>query len=130
MCIFIFDCAKALWLHWLFLVVIPGFSRQRLLLLWSTGSGVHGFSGCGCRAPEHRLSGWGAGALVPLGVWDLPGSGIEPVFPALAGEFFTTEPSGKPRYSLFNRLQTSLSFYQFLGSCVCVCVCVCVCSSK
>ena len=69
-----------------------------------------GFSGCGCRAPEHRLSGWGAGALVPLGVWDLPGSGIEPIFPTLAGEFFTTEPSGKPRYNLFNRLQTSLSF--------------------
>ena len=29
-------------------------------------------------------------------MWDLPGSGIEPVFPALAGGFFTTEPPGKP----------------------------------
>ena len=27
---------------------------------------------------------------------DLPNSGIEPTFPALAGGFFTTEPSGKP----------------------------------
>ena len=26
----------------------------------------------------------------------LPNSGIEPVFPALAGRFFTTEPPGKP----------------------------------
>ena len=26
----------------------------------------------------------------------LPGSGIEPVSPALAGEFFTTKPPGKP----------------------------------
>ena len=28
-------------------------------------------------------------------MWDLPGSGIEPEFPAQAGEFFTTEPPGK-----------------------------------
>ena len=27
---------------------------------------------------------------------DLPNSGIEPVSPALAGGFFTTEPPGKP----------------------------------
>ena len=27
---------------------------------------------------------------------DLPDPGIEPVFPAVAGGFFTTEPSGKP----------------------------------
>ena len=30
------------------------------------------------------------------GIWDPPGSGIKPVSPALAGGFFTTEPSGKP----------------------------------
>ena len=30
-------------------------------------------------------------------MWDLPGSGIEPVSPALAGRFFTTEPPGKPQ---------------------------------
>ena len=38
---------------------------------------------------------------------DLPDPGIEPMYPALAGRFFTTEPLGKPW-------------------CVCVCVCVCV----
>ena len=27
---------------------------------------------------------------------DLPETGIEPPFPALAGEFFITEPPGKP----------------------------------
>ena len=27
---------------------------------------------------------------------DLPGPGLEPVFPALAGEFLTTAPPGKP----------------------------------
>ena len=28
-------------------------------------------------------------------MWDLPGPGIEPVSPALAGGFLTTEPPGK-----------------------------------
>ena len=28
--------------------------------------------------------------------WDLPNPGIKPTFPALAGEFFTTEPLAKP----------------------------------
>ena len=29
-------------------------------------------------------------------MWDLPRSGIEPMSPALAGRFFTTQPPGKP----------------------------------
>ena len=29
-------------------------------------------------------------------MWDLPGSGLEPVSPALAGGFLTTAPPGKP----------------------------------
>ena len=33
-------------------------------------------------------------------MWDLPGSGIEPLSLALAGGFFTTEPPGKA-YLLF-----------------------------
>ena len=28
-------------------------------------------------------------------MWDLPGPGVEPMSPALAGGFYTTEPSGK-----------------------------------
>jgi len=35
------------------------------------------------------------------GMWDLPGSGIRPVAPALVCEFFTTEPPGKPLSALF-----------------------------
>ena len=31
---------------------------------------------------------------------DLPDPGIEPVSPALTGEFFTTEPPGKPKLML------------------------------
>ena len=29
-------------------------------------------------------------------MWDFPGPGIEPMSPALAGGFFTTEPPGNP----------------------------------
>ena len=35
-------------------------------------------------------------------MWDLPGPGLEPVFPALAGGFLTTAPPGKPGCSVFN----------------------------
>ena len=31
---------------------------------------------------------------------DLPDSGIKPTFPALTGGFFTTEPPGKPSFTL------------------------------
>ena len=33
---------------------------------------------------------------MPCGMWDLPGPGTEPVSPALAGRFLTTEPPRKP----------------------------------
>ena len=31
----------------------------------------------------------------PQGMWDLPGPGMEPVSPVLAGEFLTAGPPGK-----------------------------------
>ena len=34
-------------------------------------------------------------------MWDLPGPGLEPVSPALAGGFLTTAPPGKPLKSNF-----------------------------
>ena len=37
------------------------------------------------------------GLKLLLPTWDLPAPGIEPMSPALAGGFFTTEPPGKPR---------------------------------
>ena len=45
--------------------------------------------------PEHRLSRCGAWAQLLRGMWDLPGSGMEPVSPALAGKFLSTVPPGK-----------------------------------
>ena len=46
---------------------------------------------------EHRLWGylWQVNELLS-GMRDLSGPGLEPVSPALAGGFFTTEPPGKP----------------------------------
>ena len=81
-----------------------GFSLWWLLLLRSTGSRCTGFSSCGSRALERRLSSCGAWAQLLHGMWDLPGPGLEPVSPALAGRFLTTVPPGKP---------PSCTFYSF-----------------
>ena len=56
---------------------------------------VCGFCSCSSPALEHRLSSCDTTKL-HLGLWGLPGSGIEPVSPALTGRFFTAEPPGKP----------------------------------
>ena len=59
----------------------------------------------GCRACEYhwlRFPGlWSPTQIVVCGLshrglWNLSGSGIKPLSPALAGGFFTTEPPGKP----------------------------------
>ena len=52
------------------------------------------------QALEHRLSSCGEGLSCPHGIWNLPELGIKPMSPALAGLFFTTEPPGKPCYSI------------------------------
>ena len=46
-------------------------------------------------------------------MWDLPGPGLKPVFPALAGGFLTTEPPGKPLFFIY-------LFLAALGLCCCV----------
>ena len=53
-------------------------------------------SSCSSRALEHRLNSCGVRALLFHSMWDLPEPGTEPISPALAGGFFTTEPLGKP----------------------------------
>ena len=80
-----------------------GFSLRWLLLLRSTGSRragsvvvAHGLSSCGSRALERRLSSCGARAQLLRGMWDLPGPGLEPGSPALAGRVLTTAPPRKP----------------------------------
>ena len=80
-----------------------------LLLLQSTGSRCTGsvvvalgLSSCGSQALECRLSSCGARALLLCGTWDLPGPGLEPLSPALAGGFLTTAPPGKFRTAILN----------------------------
>ena len=79
-----------------------GFSLWWLLLLQSTGSRSAGFSSCGSRALERRLSSCGAWAYLLRGMWDPPRPGLKPVSPALAGGFLTTAPPGKPHYIVSN----------------------------
>ena len=62
--------------------------------------GCVGFSTCVSWALETMFNSCGAGAQLLCSMWDLLGSGIKLVTPALAGRFFTTEPPGKP--STFN----------------------------
>ena len=83
------------------------------LQLWRAGATLRcgaqashcsGFSCCGARAlgarasvvVARRLSSYGAQAQFLYSMWDLPGPGIEPVYPALADGFSTTAPPGKP----------------------------------
>ena len=56
-----------------------------------------GFSYCGAWALGHSgFSSCSLQAGLLFGNWDLPKLGIEPLSPALAGRFFSTEPPGKP----------------------------------
>ena len=88
-----------------------GFSLRWLLLLWSTGSRHAGLSSCGSQALEHRLRSCDARAQLPHGMWDLPGPGLEPVFPALAGKFLTTAPPGKSLSFFFETLPLASHTY-------------------
>ena len=108
---FLNKCIIYFWLRWVFgaahglslVAASGGYSSLRcaglslrwLLLLRSTGSRHAGFSSCGSWALECRLSSCGPWALLLRGMWDLPGPGLEPVSPALAGGFLTTVPPGK-----------------------------------
>ena len=82
------------------LLQCAGFSLRWFLLLQSTGSRRAGFSSCGLRALERRLSSCGAGAYL-LNTWDLPGPGLKPVSPALAGGLLTIAPPGMPGTLLY-----------------------------
>ena len=102
--LFIFGCVGSSLLHAGFLQLWRAGATLRCgaqashcssFSLWSTGSWCAGFSSCGTRALEHRLSSGGARAQLLLSMWDLPGPGIKPVSPALAGGFLSSAPPGK-----------------------------------
>ena len=102
------------------------FNQIKLVMFGYAGSSpLHGFSlivvlrlliAVAPLVVEHRLQGtrasvvatpglWSTGSAVVVqglnllrGIWDLQ-AGFEPESPALTGEFFTTEPPGKPQYT-------------------------------
>ena len=108
------------WLHWVFVAArglslvaasggysslqCVGLSLQWPLLFWSMGSRHAGFSSCGSWALESRLSSRAAQAQLLHGMWDLPGPGLEPLSPALAGRSPTTAPPGKPPRTYFKTI--------------------------
>ena len=67
-------------------------SRQGLPLFWLTGFSLRWLRAQGGAS----ISSCGTLASLLLGMWTLPRPGIEPVTPALAGGYLTTEPPGKP----------------------------------
>ena len=74
-----------------------GFScGAQALGTWTSVGAMRGLSSCGSWALERRLSSCAAWAQLLCGMWDHPRLGMEPMFPAWAGGFFTTEPPGKP----------------------------------
>ena len=94
-----------LWLCWVFVSV-----RGLSLVVASGGPlfiAVHGpLTVAASLVAEHklqtcRLSSCGSRAQLLRGMWDLPGPGLEPVCPALAGRFSTTAPPGKPCLAVF-----------------------------
>ena len=73
---------------------------------------AHGLSSCGSWSLERRLSSCGSRAQLLRGTWDLPGPGLEPVSPVLAGRFLTIASPGKPVVSVFNATQIGLHCLQ------------------
>ena len=87
------------------------------LRLFSGGREARGLSSFSSWALEPQLNSCGTRAYLLCSTWHLPGPGMEPVSPALAHRFFTTEPPGKPLgtdYELVLAPDTS-------DKCPCVC---------
>ena len=63
------------------------------------------------RLQTRKLSNCGSRAQLFCGMWDLPRPGLEPVSPALAGRFSTTEPPGKPMGFVFVSIQGACVFW-------------------
>ena len=99
----------------LLFIEVCGLLTAVVSLVAEHGLQARGLSSCGLRALERRLSSCGARTQLLRDTWDLPGPGLEPVSPALAGRFLTTAPPGKSGRQILNRCTTreaqSLNIY-------------------
>ena len=89
---FFCDCVGSLLLHGLSLVAASG-GYSAVAVHWLL---IAVASRCRAQALDHRPSSCGTQAWLLHSMWDLPRLGLEPMSPALAGGFFTTEPPGTP----------------------------------
>ena len=79
----------------LLIEVVSLVSEHGLQVVWASAVVVPGIQSTRSIVVMHGLR-------LLQGMWDLPRPAIEPMSPALAGRFFTTEKPGKP----FQKLQT------------------------
>ena len=68
-------------------------SKQELLFLAVQASHCGGISCCRAQALGTQASVLAAGLITPS-MWNLPGLGVKPMSPALAGRFLSTVPQG------------------------------------
>ena len=107
--LFIFGCVGSSLLHAGFLQLLRA-GATLCCGAWASHCG--GFSCCraqalGARASvvvARRLSSCGSRAQLLRGMWGLPGPGLEPLSPALAGRFLTTAPPGKSPECVLNHI--------------------------
>ena len=78
------------------LIVVAAPVEEQGLCGWGASVVVaHGPSSWGSWALEHGLNSYGSWAML-CGMWDLPGSRIEPMSPESTDRFITPELPGKP----------------------------------
>ena len=68
---------------------------------WASVVAAWGLSSCSLQALDHGLKSCAAQAHFLCSMWNLPGSGIKPVSPALTGRFSSTAPLGKSCWGVF-----------------------------
>ena len=96
------------------LIAVASFLEHRLWSIWASVVAVHGLSSLGSWTLEHRTSSCGSQTWLLRGMRDLPRPGIEPVSPALTGEFFTIEPLGKAL--VYSSMYMSIPISRFIPS--------------
>ena len=80
------------------------------------------------RLQTRRLSNCGSRAQLLRGMWDPPRPGLEPVSPALAGKFSTTEPPGKPETFFLKKNIMYLSEHSSVNPAPSGCPSICILS--